>query len=144
MTVSGLFGMGSIAILLLGTFNGLLAQTLPLRMPLDTRLLAWARLQYLFWGIGIFVVGAVAHLHSGTAERRLDQCSKLAFWLMFLGFNLAFFPTTLRRSQALVTDPMRWLSGAVGAEVLMGVFMFVSGTGLCVWSCTLAARATNR
>jgi hypothetical protein len=143
MTVSGLFWMGAIAILLLGTFNGFLAQTLPLRLPIDTRLLAWARLQYLFWGIGIFVVGAVAHLHSGTEERRLERCSKLGFWLMFLGFNLAFFPTTLRRSQALVTDPMRWVAAAVGPEVLLGVFMFISGMGLCVWSYTLVARSTN-
>lgn len=52
MPVSSLFLMGATAIILLGTFNGLLAQTLPVRLLTDTPPLALARLQYLFLGVG--------------------------------------------------------------------------------------------
>ena len=39
-----LFMMGSVGILLLGTFTGLVAQTLPVRMAADSRALALARM----------------------------------------------------------------------------------------------------
>src|SRR5687768_17265093 len=88
MTVTALFLMGSVAILLLGLFNSFLAQALPMRVPVDTPILAFARLQYLFWGAGIFLLGAVAHLPRATESARHDSPSRLGFWLMFLGFNL--------------------------------------------------------
>ena len=141
MTVSALFLMGSIAIFLLGTFSGFMSHTLALRLASDAPLLALARLQYLFWGVGIFGLGALAHL-SEPGEARLEPASKLGFWLMFLGFNLAFLPTTLRRSQAFLTDPLRLLSPAVGPEVSMGVIMFLSGIALCAWSYA-AARSVR-
>ena len=97
MRASALFLMGSIAVLLLGLFNSFLAQASPIRMATDTPLLALARLHYLFWGVGIFVLGALIHVPGADCARR-ESASKLGFWLMFLGFNLAFFPTTLRRS----------------------------------------------
>jgi heme/copper-type cytochrome/quinol oxidase subunit 1 len=138
MTVSALFLMGSIAIFLLSTFSGFMAHTLAVRQASDVPLLTLARLQYLFWGVGIFVLGALIHLPNERRSNSLEQVSKLAFWLMFLGFNLAFFPTTLRRSQALLTDPARLLSPALGPEVSMGLIMLISGTALCLWSYALA------
>ena len=48
MTLSALFLMGSCAILALGIFNSFLAQTPPMRVAVDTPMLAFARLQYLF------------------------------------------------------------------------------------------------
>ena len=138
MTVSALFLMGSIAIFLLGTFSGFMAHTLTVRLASDVPLLTLARLQYLFWGVGIFGLGALAHLPNDRGPRGPEHVSKLAFWLMFVGFNLAFFPTTLRRSQALLTDPARLFSPAVGPEVSLGVIIFVSGTALCLWTYAMA------
>jgi heme/copper-type cytochrome/quinol oxidase subunit 1 len=136
MTVSALFLMGSIAIFLLGTFSGFMSHTLALRHA-DAPLLAVARLQYLCWGVGIFVLGALVHLPE-RGPIRLEPVSKLGFWLTFLGFNLAFLPTTLRRSQAFLTDPAGLLSPTAGPEVSMGVLMFLSGTALCAWSYAMA------
>jgi heme/copper-type cytochrome/quinol oxidase subunit 1 len=138
MTVSALFLMGSIAVFLLGTFSGFMAHTLTVRLASDVPLLTLARLQYLLWGVGIFGLGALVHLPDDRRPHRSEQVSKLAFWLMFVGFNLAFFPTTLRRSQALLTDPARLFSPALGPEVSLGVIMFVFGTGLCLWTCAMA------
>jgi cytochrome c oxidase subunit I+III len=140
MTLTALFLMGSCAILLLGMFNSFLAQTLPMRVPVDTPMLAFARLQYLFWGVGIFLLAALAHLPRAADSVRHDSLSRLGFWLMFLGFNFAFFPTTLRRSHAFLSEPMRLLSAAVGPEVSLGVIMFVAGTVVCVWNYVLLER----
>lgn len=140
MSVSALFLMGSCAILLLGIFNSFLAQTLPMRVPVDTPMLAFARLQYLFWGVGIFLLAALAHLPRDAESARHDALSRLGFWLMFLGFNLAFFPTTRRRGHAFLTEPMRLLSAAVGPEVSLGVIMFLAGTVVCVWNYVLLER----
>ena len=134
MTVSALFLMGSVAIFLLGMFHSFLAQALLVRVPVDTPILAFARLQYVFWGVGIFMLGALAHLPGDAQSPRHHVLSRLGFWSMFLGFNLAFFPTTLRRSQAFLTDPVRLVSAAVGPEVSLGLIMFLAGTALCGWS----------
>src|SRR5688572_5681568 len=96
MTVSALFLMGSIAIFLLGTFSGFMSHTLAVRLAADAPLLALARVQYLCWGVGIFALGALVHLPE-RGPIRFEPVSKLGFWLMFVGFNLAFLPTTLRR-----------------------------------------------
>jgi hypothetical protein len=132
MSVSALFLMGSMAIFLLGTFQGFLAQTLPIRMPMDAPLAAMARLQYLFWGIAVFGLGALAYLPRERAATRHEPLARLGFWLMFLGFNLALFPTRLRRSPAFVSDPLTLLSTGVGPEVPLGVVLFLAGTALCI------------
>ena len=142
MRASALFLMGSIAVLLLGLFNSFLAQASPIRMATDTPLLALARLHYLFWGVGIFVLGALIHVPGADCARR-ESASKLGFWLMFLGFNLAFFPTTLRRSQAFLEDPTRLFSPAVSPEVFVGALMFVAGVGMCLWNCAQTARSSS-
>jgi heme/copper-type cytochrome/quinol oxidase subunit 1 len=143
MTISGLFLMGSTAIFLLGGFNNLLTQTLAVRVPLDTPPVAQARLQYLFVGVAVFLAAALLHLREDEGETSDVRLSKMAFWLMFVGFNLAFFPTTLRRSQAFLSDPLRLLPPAVGSEVTAGVLLFVAGTTLCLWSRAAVRRATR-
>ena len=141
MSVSALFLMGSMAIFLLGTFQGFLAQTLPMRMPIDAPLVAMARLQYLFSGIAVFGLGALAYLPRDPAATGHEALARPGFWLMFLGFNLALFPTRLRRSPAFVSDPLTLLSTGVGPEVPLGVVLFVAGTTLCMLGC---ARLTGR
>jgi len=140
MPVSHLFLMGSMAIILLGTFNGFLAQTLPVWLPTDTPALAFARLQYLFLGVGVFVLGAWGHLREEPVAPRDESLSRIGFWLMFLGFNLAFFPISLRRSQALLTNPTRLLSASVRPEVFLGAVMFIAGIAVCLWGYVLVAR----
>jgi hypothetical protein len=143
MTVSGLFLMGSTAIFLLGSFTTLLAQTLVVRVPPDTPGLAMARLQYLFVGVAVFLTGALLHLREGEVETRGVRLAKIGFWLMFVGFNLGFFPTTLRKSQAFLSDPLRLLSPAVGADVTVGLLLFVAGTTFCLWSRAAPGRPTR-
>jgi hypothetical protein len=87
--------------------------------------------------------GALAHLPHATESGRHDSVSRLGFWLMFLGFNFAFFPTTLRRSHAFLTEPLRLLSTAVGPEVSLGVIMFMAGTVVSAWTVALTARGTG-
>ena len=141
MNNSALFLMGSVAIFLLGTFHSLLAQTLPVRVPSDPPIVAFAKLHYLFWGVAIFAVAALLELRDAPADHR-PSWSKAGFWLMFVGFNLAFFPTTLRRSQAFLTDPVRLFSPAVGPEVNCGAVLLIAGLVLCVFSWADARRST--
>jgi cytochrome c oxidase subunit I+III len=142
MTTSALFLMGSIAVFLLGMFTAFLAQTLPIRLPGDTPIVAMARVQYLFAGVAIFALGALAYLHR-QAEADHQSTSKLGFWCMFLGFNFAFFPTALRRTHVWLTDPMRIFSAAVGPETFVGILLFAVGMAICVWDCAVVARSTR-
>jgi hypothetical protein len=68
MPVTCLYTMGAMAVLLLGMFNGFVAQTLPMRLTADSPLLAAARLQYIF--IGTSVLLSVALLYQRAAAGR--------------------------------------------------------------------------
>jgi cytochrome bd-type quinol oxidase subunit 2 len=142
MTTSALFLMGSIAVFLLGMFTAFLAQTLPIRLPGDTPVVATARLQYLFAGVAIFALGALAYLPR-QSEADHQSTSKLGFWCMFLGFNFAFFPTVLRRTHVWLTDPMRIFSAAVGPETFLGVVLFAVGTVICLWDIAVVPRSAR-
>jgi hypothetical protein len=98
--------------------------------------MALARLYYVFAGVAVFLVAAVG-FQWGCEERSSPRCegvARLGFWMMFLGFNLACFPTTLRRSHAFVRDPLLLFSGSVGPEVALGAMTFVCGVLLCAGS----------
>jgi cytochrome c oxidase subunit 1/cytochrome c oxidase subunit I+III len=143
VAVSALFLMGSVAIFLLGTFNGFIAQTLPVRVAVDTPALALARLYYVFAGVGIFLLGALGFQWrcEDQSSPRCEAFARFGFWLMFVGFNLACFPTTLRRSHGFLSDPLQLFSGSVGPEVAVGAFVFVGGVLLCVGSHAAIARS---
>jgi hypothetical protein len=138
MPVSALFLMGAIATLLLGAAQALFAPSLPVTAPADSTL-AIARLYYLYWGVGIFTVGALGNLHCERLPRNQLTVQKAAFWMMFLGFNLAFFPTSPRRSHALMADPGLF-SAAVGPDIGLGIVLFAFGVTIFIFT---RARTTR-
>ena len=62
-------------------------------------------------------------------------CARLGFWLMFLGFNLAFLPTSWRGpAPTLLTQPDVLLSGQAGTVLLLGSLTFIGGSLLSLWT----------
>ena len=135
MPVSALFLMGAMAIVLLGAAQAFFAPSLPVP-PGAESMLTVARLYYLYWGVGLFTVGALFNLHCERRPGNQLTVRKAAFWMMFLGFNLAFFPTSPRRSHAIQSDPLSLLSSASGPDVSLGLILLLIGgsTLICIRS----------
>jgi cytochrome c oxidase subunit I+III len=134
MPVTCLYTMGAMAVLLLGMFNGFVAQTLPVRLTADSPLLAAARLHYVLVGTSVLLVVALLYQRvAGARPESDDTLGRLSFWLVFLGFNAAFFPTALRRAPMLLSDPAAIVSGSAGPVVFLGALSFAVGLVVCLW-----------
>ena len=134
MSVTCLYTMGAMAVLLLGMFNGFVAQTLPMRWTADSPLLAAARLQYVLVGTSVLLIVALLYQRVAAGRPESDETlGRLGFWLVFLGFNAAFFPTALRRAPILLSHPGAMVSGSVGPEVFLGALTFALGMVVCMW-----------
>jgi hypothetical protein len=139
MPVSALFLMGAMAIVLLGAAQALFAPSLPVTAPAGSTL-AVARLYYLYWGVGLFTVGALGNLHCERRPGNQLTVRKAAFWMMFLGFNLAFFPTSPRRSHALMSD-LGFFSAALGPDISLGIVLLAFGVTTFIFTRTRTTRS---
>ena len=134
MEVGAMFALGAFAIFLMGIFTSLAAQMLALRVTADTPRIATLRLQYIFVGFLVFL--ALAAAHHWAARRRppeLGGLGQASFWLMFLGYNAAFFPTALRRLPLLPSEIPMLFAVNTGPEVWLGLLAFASGILLSLW-----------
>jgi heme/copper-type cytochrome/quinol oxidase subunit 1 len=128
--------MGSLALFVMGACNTFAAGELFPAYARNTRLLAIAQLQYFFVGYALF--GGWAALYYGLAKTgRLanDARGTWSFWLMFAGFNVAFFPSSLRSGlPPLPSDVLRLFAGQASWEACAGAYVFAAGFLLGVWT----------
>src|SRR5690606_679624 len=89
-----LFGAGALAIFVVGGLTGVMVAVAPFDWQAHDTYLVVAHLHY------VLVGGAVLPLFAGlyyywpmvTGKRLSDRLGRAAFWLMLVGFNVAFFP----------------------------------------------------
>lgn len=133
---SARFLLGSIAVLLIGAARTFVSQFLLVQVPPESAQLALLRLQYVLFGAAIFIVTALCYRRFDRDQNPAQrQRARLGFWFMFLGFNVAFLPTSWRgATPPLVTQPGLLLSGEAGALPVFGVLAFIGGCAMCLWS----------
>lgn len=88
------FYAGMIALFVIGGLSGLMTAALPVDWQLTDTYFIVAHIHYVLIGINVFpVVGALFTWFPKMSGRLLDErLGKASFWLMFVGFNLGFFP----------------------------------------------------
>jgi cytochrome c oxidase subunit 1/cytochrome c oxidase subunit I+III len=89
-----LFVLGFIIIFVVGGVTGVMFASVPLDQALHDSYFVVAHMHYVLVGSAVFpIFGAIYHWGPKMIGRLLDErLGKLSFWLMFIGFNLAFFP----------------------------------------------------
>jgi cytochrome c oxidase subunit I len=94
LTTPMLFALGFISMFLIGGISGVMLAEPPVDFHLQDTYFVVAHLHYVFFGGS--VMGVFAALYFWFPKmfgRRLNErLGKTHFWLMFVGFNLAFFP----------------------------------------------------
>jgi cytochrome c oxidase subunit 1 len=88
------FVFGFIAIFVLGGLTGVILASVPLDLQVHDTFFVVAHFHYVLIGGALFpLFGAFHHWFPKMTGRMIDETAgKLTFWLLFIGFNLTFFP----------------------------------------------------
>ncbi len=94
MTTSMHFVFGFIAIFVLGGLSGVMLASMPLDLQVHDTFFVVAHFHYVLIGGALFpLFGAFYHWFPKMTGRMMDETvGKLNFWILFVGFNLTFFP----------------------------------------------------
>jgi len=94
MTTSLYFAVGFIALFVIGGITGIFLAVFPVDWQLNDTYFVVAHFHYVLVGGAVFTVfSGIYYWFPKIAGRMLNErVGKLSFWLMFIGFNLTFFP----------------------------------------------------
>jgi heme/copper-type cytochrome/quinol oxidase subunit 1 len=94
ITTAFLFFSSMILLFVIGGVSGFMTASVPVDWQLTDTYFVVAHLHYVLIGINVFpVVGATFFWFPKMTGRMMDEAlGRWTFWIMFLGFNLAFLP----------------------------------------------------
>ena len=145
-TTAFLFFAGFVFLFVLGGVSGFMTASVPVDWQLTDTYFVVAHLHYVLIGINVFpVVGALYYWFPKMKGRFLDErLGRWNFWVMFIGFNLGFFPMHI---SGLLGMPRRIYTYApnMGWDTLnlittLGSFLFAIGVLLLLVNVAISLR----
>ncbi|MGF9692383.1 cytochrome c oxidase subunit I [Rhizobium sp. 0TCS1.26] len=137
-SVPMLFGAGGLAIFIIGGLTGVMVALVPFDWQAHDTYFVVAHLHYVLIGGMLFPVTAgIYYFYPFFAGKKLsDRLGKISFWLMFVGFNVAFFPmhfVGLRgMPRRVFTYPADMGWDWMNLISTVGAFIFAAGFALVV------------
>ncbi|MGZ5015218.1 MAG: cytochrome c oxidase subunit I [Methylobacter sp.] len=138
-----LFFASFVLLFVIGGVSGFMTAAVPLDWQLTDTYFVVAHLHYVLLGINVFpVVGGIYFWFPKITGRLLDErLGRWNFWLMFIGFNLAFFPMHISGLLGMPRRIYTYSSGygwdtlnfatTIGAFLLaLGVLLFLVNVAL--------------
>lgn len=132
-SVPMLFVSGALGIFVLGGLTGVMVALAPFDWQVHDTYFVVAHLHYVILGGVLFpIVAGIYYYWPIVASRKLhDTAGKIAFWLMFIGFNVAFLPM---HYSGMIGMPRRVYTypAQLGLEIpnlisTVGAFIFAAG-----------------
>ena len=134
-----LFAAGALAIFVIGGLTGVMVALAPFDWQAHDTYFVVAHLHYVLIGGMLFpVVAGVYYFYPMLTGRKLsDRLGKIGFWLMFVGFNGAFFPMHLSGLRGMprrvFTYPDELGLNLLNLTSSIGAFVFAAGVLFIVW-----------
>ncbi|HEY0947502.1 MAG TPA: cytochrome c oxidase subunit I [Opitutaceae bacterium] len=138
-SVPMLFTFGALALFVPGGLTGVMVALAPFDFQAHDTFFVVAHLHYVLIGGAIFpIVGACYYFFPLIRGKRLsDRLGKVAFWLMFVGFNATFFPMHLsgllgmQRRVFTYPDDLGW--NGLNLLSTAGAFILAAGFAVVAW-----------
>ncbi|WIG55397.1 MAG: Cytochrome c oxidase polypeptide I [Rhodanobacteraceae bacterium] len=132
------FFAAEIVLFVIGGVSGFMTAAVPLDWQLTDTYFVVAHIHYVLIGINVFpVVGGIYHWFPKMTGRMMDErLGWWNFWLMFIGFNLGFFPMHISGLEGMprriYTYPANLGWGDLNLVTTIGAFVFALGVLLFV------------
>jgi len=139
LSVPMLFVSGALAIFVLGGLTGVMVALAPFDWQAHDSYFVVAHLHYTLLGGMLFPVfaGIYYYFPFVTGKKLSERLGRRAFWIMFVGFNVTYFPMHLAGLRGM---PRRVFTypGDLGWDWLnliasVGAFVFAAGILIVVW-----------
>ncbi|HEY7135751.1 MAG TPA: cbb3-type cytochrome c oxidase subunit I, partial [Acidimicrobiia bacterium] len=150
-TTPMLFSIGFLLIFLLGGITGVMVAVLPFDWQVTDSYFVVAHFHYVLNGAVVFpIFGAVYYwMPKITGRMMSERLGKISFWIMFIGFNVAFFPMHILGFLGMPRRIYTYQSGLGwdSLNMLISIFSFVFAVGVLltlinfVWSLKRGPRA---
>ena len=138
-----LFFAGFVLLFVIGGVSGFMTASVAFDWQLTETYFIVAHIHYVLLGMNVFpVVGGIHFWFPKFTGRMLDErLGKWTFWVMFVGFNLAFFPMHI---VGLIGMPRRVYTypgglGFDGYNLVISIGAFIFAFGVCCCSSTSSA-----
>ena len=145
-STQSLFAVGSIVTFVLGGVTGVMLASVPFDLQVHDTFFVVAHFHYVLFGGVVFplLAGFVHWFPKITGRMLVDSSARWAFWLIFVGFHVTFFPQHLLGLEGMprrvftYLEEMGWghlnLVSTVGAVITaVGVFLFVVNAFVSSW-----------
>ena len=145
-----LFFASMIVLFVIGGVSGVMTASTPVDWQLTQTYFVVAHLHYVLIGINVFpVAGAVYYWFPKFTGRLLDErLGQWIFWMMFIGFNLGFFPMHLLGLMGMPRRIYTYGPGmgwtAINLVVSLGSFLFAVGVLLLLVNIAVSLRRGAR
>lgn len=135
-TASMYYAVGSIVMLVIGGLSGVFTGVIPVDRQAHNSYFVVAHIHYVLIGSNLFPVFAAFYywLPKMMGRRMNERLGKLSFWVMFIGFNVGFFPMhnlgLLGMPRRIYTYPAS--AGFDGLNELVTIGAFVLGVRILI------------
>lgn len=145
-TASMYYAVGSVMMLVIGGLSGVFTGVIPVDWQAHNTYYVVAHIHYVLIGSNVFPVfaGFYYWLPKMTGRLMNERLGKLSFWVMFLGFNVGFFPMHIL---GLLGMPRRIYTYRAGLGfdswnmvVTIGAFVFGIGMFISIINFLLSLR----
>ena len=141
-----LFFAGFVILFVIGGLSGVMTAAVPLDWQLNETYFIVAHLHYVLLGINVFpVVGGIYYWFPKFTGRMMDEkIGKWSFWVMFIGFNVGFFPMHLAgllgMPRRIYTYSSRMGWDGVNLITTIGSFVFAVGVLIFLINVVISLR----